>query len=257
VGSLAEKRARRGVSFSFCVLLLPFICSIVTVHAAPLALDSIFQPFARTVGEDFLGLPISPLITRDGMRYQYTERARLETPVTGNGPVQLARAGSILSSGRDFKPLDSPSVNPDTRYFPETKHSLAYGFRLYWEQRGGVDVFGLPISEEFQERNPADGKMYDVQYFERAKFERHPEFTGTPNEIPRHAVVPVRGGRPIAGLDGPGARPRHPRQPAAGRRYRVHESAAPATARAGERPRYALGPPAGAVVRAGECARRL
>jgi polysaccharide biosynthesis protein PslG len=183
VGASVEKRARRGVSCTLFVLLLPFICSIVTVRAAPLALDPIFQPFASAIGQDFLGLPISPLITRDGMRYQYTERARLETPATGNGPVQLARAGSILSSGRDFKPLDSPSVNPDTRYFPETKHSLAYGFRLYWEQHGGVDLFGLPISEEFSERNPADGKMYDVQYFERAKFERHPEFAGTPNEI--------------------------------------------------------------------------
>ena len=117
------------------------------------------------------------------MRYQYTERARLEAPATGIGPVQLSAAGTILSSGRDFKALDTPSVNADTRYFPETKHSLAYGFRLYWEQHGDVSLFGMPISEEFAERNPVDGKMYDVQYFERAKFERHPEFAGTPNEI--------------------------------------------------------------------------
>ncbi len=183
MGLSAEKHARRGVSFALFLLLVPFLCSLVTVRAAPLALDPVFQPFASAIGQDFLGLPISPVLTRDGMRYQYTERARLETPASGNGPVQLARAGAILSSGRDFKPLNSPSVNADTRYFPETRHSLAYGFRLYWEQRGGVDVFGLPISEEFQERNPADNKLYDVQYFERAKFERHPEFANTPNEI--------------------------------------------------------------------------
>ncbi|HEU5424150.1 MAG TPA: murein L,D-transpeptidase, partial [Nitrolancea sp.] len=44
-------------------------------------------------------------------------------------------------------------------------------------------VFGYPISEEFQEQNPADGKMYTVQYFERARFEYHPEFKGTPYEV--------------------------------------------------------------------------
>ncbi|MCA1667226.1 MAG: hypothetical protein LC793_07480 [Thermomicrobia bacterium] len=183
MGSLAQKGMRRGVSFTFFLLVLPFLCSIVTVRAAPLALDPVFQPFASAIAPDILGLPISPVVVRDGMRYQYTERARLETPATGNGPVQLARIGAILSSGRDFRQLESSSVNADTRYFPETRHSLAYGFRAYWEQRGGVDLFGLPISEEFPERNPADGRMYDVQYFERAKFERHPEFANTPNEI--------------------------------------------------------------------------
>jgi len=183
VGSLMSRRARRGTLFGLLTLLFPVLCSLVTVHAAaPFALDPIFQPFASSIGSDILGLPISPVITRDGMRYQYTERARLETPVNG-GPVQLTRAGAILSSGRDFKQLASSSVNSDTRYFPETNHSLAYGFRAYWEQRGGIAVFGLPISEEFRELNPADGKTYDVQYFERAKFERHPEFVGTPNEI--------------------------------------------------------------------------
>lgn len=175
--------ARRGAAFGLFVLLFPLLCSVVTVRAAaPFLLDPIFQPFASSIGTDILGLPISPVITRDGMRYQYTERARLEMPANG-GVVQLARAGAILSSGRDFKPLASSSVNADARYFAETKHSLAYGFRAYWEEHGGVTVFGLPISEEFVELNPTDGKRYDVQYFERAKFERHPEFAGTPNEI--------------------------------------------------------------------------
>lgn len=183
MGSQMRRRARRSAPFSVLLLLFPLLCSVAAVHAAaPLALDPIFQPFASSIGPDILGGPISPVITRDGMRYQYTERARLEVPVHG-GPVQLSRAGAILSSGRDFPPLASSSVNADTRYFPETRHSLAYGFRAYWEQHGGLAVFGLPISEEFMERNPADGKRYDVQYFERAEFVWHPEFAGTPNEI--------------------------------------------------------------------------
>ncbi len=182
MGSLWRARARWGAAFSWIVLCLPFFCAVVTVHAAPLTFDPLFQPFATTIGPEILGLPISSIITRDGMRYQYTERARLEIPM-GGGPVQITRAGAILSSGRTFKQLDTSNVNAETRYFPETNHSLAYGFRAYWEQHGGLDVFGLPISEEFPEVSPTDGKQYIVQYFERAKFERHPELAGTPNEI--------------------------------------------------------------------------
>jgi hypothetical protein len=42
-------------------------------------------------------------------------------------------------------------------------------------------VFGYPISEEITERNPADGKTYTVQYFERNRFEWHPENPPTYN----------------------------------------------------------------------------
>ena len=36
-------------------------------------------------------------------------------------------------------------------------------------------MFGYPISEEFTEVNQADGRTYTVQYFERNRFEWHPE----------------------------------------------------------------------------------
>ena len=39
------------------------------------------------------------------------------------------------------------------------------------------------ISEPFAEVNPADGKTYIVQYFERNRFEYHPEFAGTPDAV--------------------------------------------------------------------------
>jgi len=37
-----------------------------------------------------------------------------------------------------------------------------------------VPVVGLPLSDQFEERS-TDGKTYTVQYFERARFEYHPE----------------------------------------------------------------------------------
>jgi hypothetical protein len=57
---------------------------------------------------------------------------------------------------------------------PQTGHNLCGGFRDYWNKFGGLAVYGYPISEEFAERNPDDGQVYTVQYFERASFEWHP-----------------------------------------------------------------------------------
>jgi hypothetical protein len=70
-----------------------------------------------------------------------------------------------------------------TTYFPETGHRLSLGFRDYWRSRGGLAISGLPISEEFTEVSPDDGRAYTVQYFERARFEYHPEHQGTPHEV--------------------------------------------------------------------------
>lgn len=65
--------------------------------------------------------------------------------------------------------------NANRRYFAETGHNLLNGFRQFWDANGGIAQFGYPLTEEFTERNPADDRTYTVQYFERARFEWHPE----------------------------------------------------------------------------------
>jgi hypothetical protein len=57
-----------------------------------------------------------------------------------------------------------------SRYFPETGHSLIHGFLAYWEQFGGLAVFGYPLTDEY--RDPQTGLV--TQYLERARFEWHP-----------------------------------------------------------------------------------
>lgn len=105
---------------------------------------------------------------------QTFERARMEQH--GTGPVLLALLGLAVH------PLD-PAVAPikGARYFPETGHNLNSGFREFWEKNGGLAIFGYPISEEM----PATigDQSYNVQYFERARFEYHPEWLGTPWSI--------------------------------------------------------------------------
>ncbi|HET7037504.1 MAG TPA: hypothetical protein VFI42_17595, partial [Thermomicrobiaceae bacterium] len=53
----------------------------------------------------------------------------------------------------------------------------------YWQQHGGLAVFGYPISEDFQEVSQTDGQEHTVQYCERARLEWHPENQGTPYEF--------------------------------------------------------------------------
>ncbi|HEX2912846.1 MAG TPA: hypothetical protein VH186_18720 [Chloroflexia bacterium] len=136
------------------------------------------------------GYPISEEFNENGLIVQYFERNRFEYHPEYAGTkyeVLLGLLGRSLTAGRENEPAFQriapfPS-NRDRYYFNETGHSLAFGFKNYWDKNGGLAQFGFPITEEFQERNPTDGKTYTVQYFERARFEYHPEFAGTRYEV--------------------------------------------------------------------------
>src|SRR5207253_3680714 len=65
--------------------------------------------------------------------------------------------------------------NPAITYFPVVGHTLPGGFRDYWQAHGGLAQFGYPLTEEFAEKSPTNGRLYVTQYFERARFEWHPE----------------------------------------------------------------------------------
>jgi hypothetical protein len=67
--------------------------------------------------------------------------------------------------------------------FPETGKVLCKQMEPYWRQYGGLAQFGFPISDAVNEKSELDGKTYTVQYFERARFELHPELRGTPYEV--------------------------------------------------------------------------
>jgi len=130
------------------------------------------------------GFPISDARTEksqaDGKEYlvQYFERNRFEWHPEFEGTeneVLLGLLGVELTKGRTF-----PEAEPfeDTRsrvYLAPTKHSLGEPFLTYWQKNGGLRIFGYPISEPMEEENPDNGQIYLVQYFERNRFEFHPE----------------------------------------------------------------------------------
>ena len=65
------------------------------------------------------------------------------------------------------------SAQTDKRCFSETGFCIQGRIREYWEQNGGLDVFGYPTTDQHVET--VEGKPYQVQWFERNRLELHPE----------------------------------------------------------------------------------
>jgi len=114
-------------------------------------------------------------ILEDGNEYtvQYSERVRMEYHPENPAPydVLLGQFGRRVSG---IYMTDPSKPQPGRVFFPETGHNLFARFLEYWQENGGLARFGYPISEEYGQRLE-DGQSYTVQYFERARFEYHPE----------------------------------------------------------------------------------
>lgn len=61
----------------------------------------------------------------------------------------------------------------DQRCFPETGQCISGRIRQFWEQNGGLPVFGFPTTDQHEEQ--IEGKPFQVQWFERNRLELHPE----------------------------------------------------------------------------------
>jgi cell wall-associated NlpC family hydrolase len=156
--------------------------------------------------------PFQEVSATDGKVYtvQYFERARFEEHPEYAGTPYSVLLGQL---GRAFHAADPPVPNddPTRRYFPASGHSLGPVFGHYWETHGGLFVSGYPITEPIEERSPTDGKTYTVQYFERARYEYHPEHKGTDFEV----LLGLLGAQLVAARTAPPAAPPESAAPAA------------------------------------------
>ncbi len=124
------------------------------------------------------------------LRVQYFQRSKFELHpefAPAGNEVLLGLLGRIVTAGREneaaFQRKPDPNMPGTVRYFNETGHTLRSEFRAYWERNGGLSFFGFPISEQFQGLNSTDGPGLKVQYFERARFEFHPEQADPANRV--------------------------------------------------------------------------
>ena len=146
-----------------------------------------------------LGYPIDEIHEDGDYMVQFTERARLEWhPENRNTPyeVQLGRLGDWLRPERavlaDRRVPDGQSAavlaargwppSPNHISFAATGQAVYEPFLSVWQAQGGLDRFGYPLTPARLELNEA-GAPVVTQWFERARFEWHPEFRGTPYEV--------------------------------------------------------------------------
>jgi len=156
------------------------------------------QYWEQNGGLPVFGYPIGPqqeeLVEGTRLQVQWFERNRLELHPENQAPydVLLGRLGvdRLVQQGRDWNSFSKVTGAPNTScYFAvETGHSICGAFLSYYRSHGlsldnqagyslaeSIALFGLPISEPQDEINVADGKSYLTQWFERARFELHPE----------------------------------------------------------------------------------
>jgi hypothetical protein len=135
--------------------------------------------FGYPLTEEFTE-PIGP----DGgpIMVQYFERNRFEHHPENAGTPYEVLLGTL---GREFHTQDppAPALPSPATYFSQTGHNLSGTFKTYWEAHGGLAMHGYPITEQLDEKNPLNGKTYTVQYFERSRFELHPENAGSLYEV--------------------------------------------------------------------------
>jgi hypothetical protein len=118
------------------------------------------------------GYPLTEAVSYEGQTVQYFERAIFELhPENAGTPyeVLLTHLGwDAYRAAHGGATAGADPLGGECHYFAETNHNLCGGFAAFWEQFGGLAVFGFPISEEIQENGMT------VQYFERARFEWQP-----------------------------------------------------------------------------------
>lgn len=116
------------------------------------------------------GVPITEAFEDTfGTKIQYFEKVRfeLDPSMPSNVQVKLSPLGEYLY--QEGKKLDTMSSYPACHFFVETGHAVCYAFLNFFDTNGGINQFGYPISG----LEDHDGRI--VQYFQKARFEWHPE----------------------------------------------------------------------------------
>jgi uncharacterized protein YkwD len=148
-----------------CLCLALSLGSTVAAEPSLNVAPELAGAYAELGGSASLGEPVSWVLRGPDRIEQYFERARLEVSTTAGTRPTLGHLGAELTAGRQFTTVEPFTSTNERWYFAETRHSLGQPMLVAWQQRGGLNRFGFPISEPLIEQ----GRQ--VQYFERARLE--------------------------------------------------------------------------------------
>ncbi|HEU5103928.1 MAG TPA: hypothetical protein VFU22_33160 [Roseiflexaceae bacterium] len=165
-------------------------------------------------GLTVFGLPVTAqqqeTIEGKTLQVQWFERNRLELHPENARPydVLLGRLGAdrLAQQSRDPFTFAKSGAQAGCRFFPETSHNVCGDVLKAWHANGlefdgakgksegeNLALFGLPLSDASIE-TLSDGKQYTVQWFERGRFELHPE-----NAAPYNVLLGLLGNEVRAG----------------------------------------------------------
>ncbi len=171
----------------------------------------------RNGGLAVFGFPITAQAaeTVEGttLQVQWFERDRLE--IQPDGQVTAGRLGveRLEQLGAPWQQGPGVPAGPGCLAFPETGHQVCGAFAAYWRANGGLERFGFPVTGEFTAE--LEGRPYTVQYFERRRFELHPEIA--PDAVLLgllgREVLDARQGQPPAPQPQPQPPPQPPQPP--------------------------------------------
>jgi hypothetical protein len=165
------------------IVFVAVFCLLLTTWGSVQAQTSdveYFQETGHSIQGDFLrfyqsfpnptynfGYPITEQFTsKDGKTVQYFQRARLEMATDSASNVKLTPLGSLMYSPGDRRvAVNNPLA---CRTFTETGYSVCFAFLEFFEQNGGIERFGPPITPFEFHNNQI------VQYFENARLEWQP-----------------------------------------------------------------------------------
>jgi hypothetical protein len=150
------------------------------------------QFWEQNSGLRVFGLPIAPQqqeqIEGRLLQVQWFERNRLELHPANQPPydVLLGRLGAdvLAQQGRDLFTFPRSDPQPGCHFFPATQQNVCGQILVVWRASGlefdrrrgaseaeSLALFGMPLSD--QQTETIEGKEYTVQWFERARFDRH------------------------------------------------------------------------------------
>ena len=116
-----------------------------------------YRYWLRNHGLEFTGQPIAPAFIENSKIYQYFERARLEydPALPFNQPIARGLLGQEVTASRRSEPAFQPlnawemlKITPEEtgRYYPATGFLMDPAFKDFWQNQGGLPLFGYPIS---------------------------------------------------------------------------------------------------------------
>jgi protocatechuate 3,4-dioxygenase beta subunit len=107
-------------------------------------------------------------------------------------PAQTAQPTATVRITPVATVATTPSAGNNSYTFKETGITVSGEFWTVWQGgrsfQDSVYINGLPITASRDEVSPTDGKIYRTQWFERARFEYHPE-----NQPPNNVLLGLLG----------------------------------------------------------------